>query len=157
MTNFLNTNDEALDSSYMNRNDFCSKIEHNLSELIKKQGYLSKEEIFTCFERISTYVDSCKHNTCIQDYVVACRNRHTQNYIDYSTYRQEMYSVEPLSERQEICSQNAINCLFRQDFEQALYETLDVLCDFNKKTELNYNEYVVLQNILLTCRHLKSA
>ena len=137
------------------RNNFCLKMEHDLYEL-KKQGHLSKEEIFTCFERISTYV---KHNTCIQDYLAVCINRYIQNYIDYNTYRQEQkrYSVEPLSERQEVCSQNAINCLFRQDFEQALHETLDVLCDFNKKTELNYNEYVVLQNILLTYRHLKSA
>ena len=64
------------------RNNFCLKMEHDLYEL-KKQGHLSKEEIFTCFERISTYV---KHNTCIQDYLAVCRNRYIQNYIDYNTY-----------------------------------------------------------------------
>ncbi len=54
-----------------------------------------------------------------------------------------------------ICSQNAINCLFKQEFVQALHETLDVLSDYNKDTRLNYNEYVVLQNILLAYNYLK--
>ena len=67
---------------------------------------------------------------------------------------QEKNFVEPLSERQEICSLNALNCLFAHNFIQALHETLDVLSDSNKETNLNYNEYVVLQNILAVYAHV---
>ena len=47
------------------------------------------------------------------------------------------------------------NCLFNQEFVQALHETLDVLSDYNKDTRLNYNEYVILQNKLLVYNYLK--
>lgn len=79
------------------------------------------------------------------------------NANEYSAFRhmQEKHPIEPLSERQMICSQNAINCLLKQELVQALHETLDVLSDYNKDTRLNYNEYVVLQNILLAYNYLK--
>lgn len=96
---------------------------------------LSKEEVSSYFEQISLYIEA----------------------NDYSAFRhmQEKHSIEPLSERQQICSQNAINCLFKKEFVQALHETLDVLSDYNKDTQLNYNEYVVIQNILTVYSHLK--
>lgn len=96
---------------------------------------LSNEEISSYFEQISLYIEA----------------------NDYSAFRhmQEKHPIEPLSERQMICSQNAINCLFKKEFVQALHETLDVLSDYNKDTRLNYNEYVVLQNILTVYSHLK--
>lgn len=94
---------------------------------------LSKEEVSTYFKCISLYINA--HN--------------------YSAYRhmQEKHPIEPLSERQEVCSQNAIRCLLKKDFIQALHETLDVLSDYNKETRLNFNEYVVLQNILIVYNH----
>lgn len=114
----------------MSRKDFL------LNKMKEAQSFdLSKEEVSIYFERISLYIKAHEYNAL----------KHVQ----------EKYPIEPLSERQEICSQNAINCLFRQEFVQALHETLDVLSDYNKETCLNYNEYVVLQNILTIYDHLK--
>ena len=107
-----------------------------LDKMRKAQSFdLSKEDISEYFNLISLYIEA----------------------NEYSAFRhmQEKHPMEPLSERQMICSQNAINCLFKQEFVQALHETLDVLSDYNKDTRLNYNEYVVLQNILLAYNYLK--
>jgi len=114
----------------MSRRDFL------LNKMKEAQSFdLSKEEVFEYFECISLYI----------------------KVHGYSAFRhmQEKHLIEPLSERQEICSENAIKCLFNQEYVQALHETLDVLSDYNKNTRLNYNEYVVLKNILTTYSHLR--
>ena len=113
-----------------------SRKEFLLNKMQEAQAFdLSKEEVSLYFQRISLYI---KAN-------------------NYSAFRhmKEKHPIEPLSERQEICSQNAINCLFKKEYVQALHETLDVLSDNNKETPLNYNECVVLQNILTTYNQLK--
>lgn len=78
-----------------------------------------------------------------------------KDYIITNTDIQRNKIVEPLSERQEVCSENAIRCLFNGNFIQALHETYDVLSDFNKNTEkLTYNEYIVIKNILVVYEYL---
>jgi len=114
----------------MNRQNFL------LNQMQDAQAFeLSKEEIDTYFGRISLYIKA----------------------QGYSAFRhmKENHPIEPLSERQEVCSQNAIKCLFNGDFIQALHETLDVLSDYNKTTRLNYNEYIILQQILTVYNLLK--
>ena len=107
----------------MKRKDFC------LNEMQEAQRFdLSKEEVSMYFERISLYINAHSYS--------AFRHMQKDNY------------VEPLSERQEVCSQNAIRCLIRGDFIQALHELLDVLSDNNKDISLNFNEYVVIKNII---------
>lgn len=125
-----NTSASDTDFLEMSRKTFL------LDKMREAQSFdLSKEDISEYFNLISLYIDA----------------------NEYSAFRdmKKKNPMEPLSGRQMICSQNAINCLFDQEFVQALHETLDVLSDYNKETPLNYNEYVVLQNILLTYNHLK--
>lgn len=124
-------NTSAFDTDFlgMNRKTFL------LDKMWEAQSFDLSKNISEYFNLISLYI----------------------NANEYSAFRhmQEKHPIEPLSERQMICSQNAINCLFKQEFVQALHETLDVLSDYNKDTRLNYNEYVVLQNILLAYNYLK--
>lgn len=127
--NNKNTGNSEMEFYTMSRKHFlCNKMQ-------EAQSFdLSEEEIFKYFNLISLYI----------------------NANSYSAYRhmKKKDIVEPLSERQQICSRNAINCLFKKEFVQALHESLDVLSDYNKETRLNFNEYVVLQNILLTYEYL---
>lgn len=125
-----NTSASDTDFIVMSRKTFL------LDKMHDAQSFeLSKEEVSSYFEQISLYIEA----------------------NNYSAYRhmQKGDLIAPLSERQEVCSQNAINCLFKKEFVQALHETMDVLSDYNKDTRLNYNEYVVLQNILTVYEHLK--
>ena len=127
---FMKDDKTMLSLYVMHRKDFC------LNEMPKAQQYdLSPVEVSAYFERISLYITA--HG--------------------YSAFRhmQEKHPIEPLSEKQEMCSRNAINCLFQEEFVQALHETVDVLSDNFKETRLNYNEYVTLRNILLVYEHLK--
>lgn len=131
-----NSNNKTINNSEMELYAMSRK-EFLLNKMREAQSFdLSKEEVSSYFDLISRYI----------------------NTNDYSAFRhmKEKHPIEPLSERQMICSQNAINCLFKQDFVQALHETLDVLSDYNKETRLTFNEYVVLQNILTTYNHLIS-
>ena len=91
---------------------------------------LTFDETCACFERIKEFVSQ---------YQVA-----TQSEID-------AYPNTPsLSKRQECCSENAIRRMIAGDYLQALHEVWDVIDDYNKADEhLNFNEYVLLTNLLL--------
>lgn len=117
------------------KTDLMSRKEFILDEMHEAQSFdMTQEQISLYFERISQYIEEHGYYA----------HRHVKL----------KHPIEPLSERQMICSQNAINCLFKQEFVQALHETLDVLSDYGKEIRLNYNEYVVLKNIITTYNNI---
>lgn len=132
ISNQIQRNAMKRELSVKNRKEFLQR------EMQWAQAFnLSKEEVSLGFEYIDCFVRTNGHDAF-------CRMK--AGFIK---------PEEPLSERQAVCSENAIRCLFEQDYVQALHETLDVLSDYNKKTELSYNECSLLKNILLTYQYLK--
>jgi len=112
-----------------------SRRQFLLYKMAKANSFdLSEKEISEYFKLLSRYIEE-------------------HEYVTYLNMKENPL-IEALSERQQICSRNAIQCLFNQDFLQALHETLNVLSDYNKETPLTYNEYVLLSNILITYNHL---
>lgn len=70
--------------------------------------------------------------------------------------------IEPLTGRQMICSQNAINYLFDDNLLEFLHEVYDIIhnycfndCNINCSEYLSYNEYVLLSNLFSVYDRLK--
>lgn len=113
----------------MNRRDF---IFNDLKEAVSFE--LTEEEVDHYFEEISLYID---------------KNSKSDWQFMKLNYQ------EALSGRQESCSKNAIDCLFEGDQIQALHEVMDVLSDYNKNSELTYNEAILIKLILEVRSQLK--
>ena len=68
---------------------------------------------------------------------------------------QKTVSTNVLSERQEICSANAINNICSGNLVQALHEIIDVLDNYGSTEPLSYNEYVLINNLILLYNNIR--
>ena len=68
---------------------------------------------------------------------------------------QKAVSTNVLSERQEICSAKAINSICSGNLVQALHEIIDVLDNYGSTEPLSYNEYVLINNLILLYNNIR--